>query len=71
VAAEAEGLLLASGPQFAVEGGLERWLRLPFAHPAEVLVDAVDRLARAWEGAVADRAARRRSGRRRRTPLVA
>jgi DNA-binding transcriptional MocR family regulator len=70
VAAEAEGLVLASGPQFAVEGGLERWLRLPFTHPPEVLVDAVDRLARAWESATAGRAARRRSVRRR-TPLVA
>ena len=47
--------MLASGPQFAVEGGLERWLRLPFTHPPEVLVDAVDRLARAWESAAADR----------------
>jgi DNA-binding transcriptional MocR family regulator len=71
VAAEAEGLVLASGPQFAVEGGLERWLRLPFTHPPEVLVDAVDRLARAWESAAADRAARRRAVQRRRTPLVA
>jgi len=71
VAAEAEGLVLASGPQFAVEGGLERWLRLPFTHPPEVLVDAVDRLARAWESAAADRSARRRSVTRRRTPLVA
>ena len=62
---------LASGPQFAVEGGLERWLRLPFTHPPEVLVDAVDRLARAWESAAADRSARRRSVTRRRTPLVA
>ena len=51
VAAEAEGLVLASGPQFAVEGGLERWLRLPFTHAPEVLADAVDRLARAWESA--------------------
>ena len=70
VAAEAEGLVLASGPQFAVEGGLERWLRLPFTHAPEVLTDAVDRLARAWESATRQPSTRR-SSRSRRTPLVA
>ena len=70
VAAEAEGLVLASGPQFAVEGGLERWLRLPFTHAPEVLTDAVDRLARAWESATRQPSTRRPS-RSRRTPLVA
>ncbi|HET8970681.1 MAG TPA: PLP-dependent aminotransferase family protein [Candidatus Nanopelagicales bacterium] len=65
VAAEQEGLLLASGGQFAVEGGLESFLRLPFTQPADVLVAAVERLARAWDAAgdVAPRSTRR--------PLVA
>lgn len=47
VAAEDEGLLLAPGPRFAVDGGLDRWLRVPFVLPADVMVDAVGRLARA------------------------
>jgi hypothetical protein len=65
-AAEDEGLLLASGGQFAVEGGLESFLRLPFTMPPETLVNAVSRLARAWDR-MADSPARTR----RSAPLVA
>jgi DNA-binding transcriptional MocR family regulator len=45
LAAERHGVLLAPGPQFAVEGGLERWLRLPCTRPPDVLREAVRRLA--------------------------
>lgn len=41
------GLHLVPGSRFAVQGGLERWLRLPFAQEPEVLTEAVRRLARA------------------------
>lgn len=48
-AAADERVLLAPGSTFAVDGaGLEPWVRTPFALPAEVLADAVPRLARAW-----------------------
>jgi DNA-binding transcriptional MocR family regulator len=49
VAAEDEGLLVAAGPRFAVDGGLERWVRLPYVLSPEVMTDAVERLARAVE----------------------
>jgi DNA-binding transcriptional MocR family regulator len=48
LAAEDEGLLIASGPRFAAAGGLDRWIRLPYVLPADELVEAVDRLERAW-----------------------
>ena len=66
-AAEHEGVLLAPGSAFAVDGrGLERHLRIPYAQRPEVLVDAVTRIARAWE-----RARRQRSRRSTRRPVVA
>ena len=46
--AERHGVLLASGPSFAPEGGLERYLRLPYALPQASLVEAVRRLRLAW-----------------------
>ena len=68
VAAEGQGLLVAAGPRFAVDGGLDRWLRLPHVLPPETMRDAVARLAAA---AAAVRAGRARSPRGRRRPLVA
>lgn len=47
VAAQDEGLLLASGPRFAVRGGLDHWLRLPYVLPPADMREAVARLARA------------------------
>ena len=47
--AERHDVLLASGPSFAPEGGLERWLRLPFTQPADQLVAAASRLRAAWD----------------------
>ena len=44
-AAEDVGVRLAPGPRFGLDGTLERYLRLPFALPAEDLVEAVRRLA--------------------------
>jgi DNA-binding transcriptional MocR family regulator len=67
VAADQRGVVLAPGAQFAVDGGMERFVRLPFTgHPPEVIVDAVDRLAQAWD--VAQNA---RTLRPSRSPLVA
>ena len=49
LAAEEEGLLVAAGPRFAVVGGLERWLRLPYVLAPDTMTEAVERLARAVE----------------------
>jgi DNA-binding transcriptional MocR family regulator len=56
--AERHGLLLASGPLFAPEGGLERYLRLPYGLPPESLVEAVSRLRLAWDETLANGTAR-------------
>ena len=47
VAAQA-GVVLVPGSRFGVDGTLERFLRLPYALPAERLTEAVQRLGRAW-----------------------
>lgn len=47
--AERHGVLLSPGPVFAVEGGLDRFVRLPWGRPAAELEDAVRRLAVAWD----------------------
>ncbi len=52
--AERYGLLLASGPSFAPEGGLERYLRLPYTLPPASLVQAVSRLRLAWDETLAN-----------------
>ncbi len=41
-------VLLAAGPSFAPEGGLDRFVRLPYTLPAHVLTDAIARLGVAW-----------------------
>lgn len=58
--AATRGLLLAPGPVFAVEGGLNQHLRLPLTRPVDELVRAVDLLAELWPMAAA---AGERSGR--------
>jgi DNA-binding transcriptional MocR family regulator len=61
-AAERQDLLLAAGPRFAVDGGLERFLRLACTqHPATML-DAVARTAQAWDDAQSNRKARSHAG---------
>jgi DNA-binding transcriptional MocR family regulator len=44
VVAQNHGIRLAPGSRFGVHGGFERWLRLPFVQPADVLRDAARRL---------------------------
>lgn len=47
-AADARGVIVAPGPVFALEGGLDRFLRIPWTRPAEELDEAVRRIAEAW-----------------------
>jgi DNA-binding transcriptional MocR family regulator len=55
---EREGVVLAPGPLFAVEGGLDAWLRIPYTKPEAELLTAVERMARAWgEGVTETRSA--------------
>ncbi|WP_436699294.1 PLP-dependent aminotransferase family protein [Nocardioides sp. BYT-33-1] len=54
--AERHGVLLAPGPSFAPEGGLDRYLRLPYAAAAPELVEAVRRIADAWAVVTSGRA---------------
>ncbi len=47
-AAAAAGLLISPGPQFAVSHGLDRFVRLPYKDPADVVTEAMRRLGEAW-----------------------
>jgi DNA-binding transcriptional MocR family regulator len=47
-AASRLGLELPAGPRFGVDGTLERFVRVPYALPAEQLSAAIEVLARAW-----------------------
>lgn len=51
--AERDGVVIAPGSVFAVEGRLESFVRIPWIRPAEELRDAVGRLAQAWETTMA------------------
>jgi DNA-binding transcriptional MocR family regulator len=42
------GVVIVPGSRFGVDGTLERFLRLPYALPADRLVEAVRRLAGVW-----------------------
>jgi DNA-binding transcriptional MocR family regulator len=46
--AERRGVIIAPGPVFAAEGGLDRFVRIPWTRPADELVEAVRRTADAW-----------------------
>jgi DNA-binding transcriptional MocR family regulator len=48
LAARNEGLLLAAGPRFGIDGAFERFLRIPFSYPVDVIERAADALERAW-----------------------
>ncbi len=48
LAARAEGLLVGAGPRFGLDGAFERFVRLPFCHPAEATIPALDLLQTAW-----------------------
>ena len=43
------GIQLVPGSRFGVDGTLERFLRIPFALPAEQLTEGVRRLALTWQ----------------------
>ena len=58
---EPEGVHLAPGPVFSVEGGADNWLRLPYAKPEEHLLQAVERIAAAMPAVPAESLRRRRS----------
>ncbi|KAA9165025.1 PLP-dependent aminotransferase family protein [Amycolatopsis acidicola] len=45
VAAAAHGVQVAPGSRFGAQGGLERWIRLPFSQPPDRLQEAMRRLA--------------------------
>ncbi|WP_028645442.1 MocR-like transcription factor YczR [Nocardioides sp. URHA0020] len=46
--AERRGVIIAPGPVFAAEGGLDRFVRIPWTRPADELTEAVRRVAAAW-----------------------
>ncbi len=48
LAARSEGLLLAAGPRFGLDGAFERFLRIPFGYTAEETDRAVAALSAAW-----------------------
>lgn len=48
LAARAQGLIIAAGPRFGIDGAFERFLRLPICYPVETTDAAVQALARAW-----------------------
>jgi DNA-binding transcriptional MocR family regulator len=49
LAARNEGLTLAAGPRFGLDGAFERYLRIPFSYPEHETLRAVDALERAWQ----------------------
>ncbi|WP_028648187.1 PLP-dependent aminotransferase family protein [Nocardiopsis sp. CNT312] len=52
-AAQRHGVHTAAGPVFGVDGTLERYVRLAYTRPPDVLEDAVDRMAAAYNEALA------------------
>jgi DNA-binding transcriptional MocR family regulator len=43
------GVRIAPGNRFGVDGAFERFVRLPYAMPKDILSNIVDRLDRAWQ----------------------
>ena len=52
LAARGQGLIIAAGPRFGIDGAFERFLRLPICYSAETTDAAVQALSRSW-GALA------------------
>jgi len=48
--ARSAGVSIVPGSRFGVDGTFERFLRLPYTHAPEVLIDAVLRLKGVWQG---------------------
>ncbi len=46
--AEARGVIVAPGPVFAAEGGLDHFVRIPWTRPVDELEAAARRLAESW-----------------------
>lgn len=46
---DTQGLSLVAGPKFSIDGGFERYLRLPFTSPLQEIEAGVRRLALAWD----------------------
>ncbi|GAA4367948.1 PLP-dependent aminotransferase family protein [Nocardioides caricicola] len=46
--AERHGVIIAPGPVFAAEGGLDSYVRIPWTRPADELTEAARRVAEAW-----------------------
>jgi DNA-binding transcriptional MocR family regulator len=70
LAAEAErrDVAVSPGPAFSLDGGLDRFVRVPFSRPEDELHLAVDRLAEAWRAVTTAPAAR--AGRRSRVMVA-
>jgi DNA-binding transcriptional MocR family regulator len=48
LAARNEGLVIAAGPRFGMDGAFERFLRIPFSLAPDVIERGVEALAHAW-----------------------
>jgi DNA-binding transcriptional MocR family regulator len=48
LAARSQGLLIAAGPRFGIDGAFERFLRIPITYPLADTERALDALAVAW-----------------------
>jgi DNA-binding transcriptional MocR family regulator len=48
-AAERHGVIVAPGPVFAAEGGLDRFVRIPWTKRPDELVEAAARVGAAWD----------------------
>ncbi len=48
-AAERHGVIVAPGPMFAAEGGLDRFVRIPWTKRPEELAIAAERIGAAWD----------------------
>jgi DNA-binding transcriptional MocR family regulator len=54
--AERRGVAISAGPAFALDGGLDSFVRIPYTLPEDDLRTAVDRIADAWAAVVSGRA---------------
>ena len=48
-AAERHGVIVAPGPMFAAEGGLDRFVRIPWTKRPDELAEAAARVGAAWD----------------------
>ncbi|MCU1533960.1 MAG: GntR family transcriptional regulator, partial [Glaciihabitans sp.] len=48
LACRTEGLILAAGPRFGIDGAFERFMRVPFSYSIEEIDRAVGAMERAW-----------------------